>query len=181
MDRRHGNLSCIHVEALFDYMVVVSIDFENSELCPIIIVFGVTPWEKPNKALLGLRNVRHNINMRDVHSQYQSAMEPPPGIIPNFDDPYSLERYILPTQIVFLVLIAVFVMMRMYTCTFVIRRVGVEECTSYACSLFDSVLKHSRYLFGVLGELHSTDPLDLWLQLTAFTLATFCCLLGPHP
>ena len=55
-------------------------------------------------------------------------MEPPRGVTPDFDHPYSLERYVLVTQIICFTVVPFFVLSRLYASFFIIHRVGIEEC-----------------------------------------------------
>lgn len=71
----------------------------------------------------------------------------------HFIHPPSLERFILPIQIVFLTLIALCVLMRMYTCLFILRRFGVEECTCSISLHIQIALTFTRYLPSFLGKL----------------------------
>lgn len=57
-------------------------------------------------------------------------MEPPPGVIPDFDHPYSLNGYVLVTQIICFAVVPFFVVSRLYASFFIIHRVGIEECES---------------------------------------------------
>ena len=67
-------------------------------------------------------------SLRAAQTQPQGALEPPPGVTPDLIHPYSLEAYVLGTQIVFFILVPICVLSRLYTSFFIIRRVGVEDC-----------------------------------------------------
>lgn len=69
-----------------------------------------------------------HLSLRAAQTQPQGALEPPPGVTPDFVHPSSLEAYVLGTQIIFFVLVPLCVLSRLYTSVFIIRRVGVEEC-----------------------------------------------------
>lgn len=97
--------------------------------------------------------------MSDSETQTQGAMEAPPGVAPDFVHPYSLEDYILATQIFFLVVVAICVLMRMYTCLFIIRRFGVEECMCLELNSFELTRTSCRCLPSFLGEL---SPEYVW-------------------
>ena len=66
--------------------------------------------------------------LRAVQTQPQGALEPPPGVTPNFVNPSSLEGYILATHIIFFTLVPICVVSRLFTSFIVINRVGPEEC-----------------------------------------------------
>ncbi|KAH7111788.1 hypothetical protein B0J11DRAFT_447438 [Dendryphion nanum] len=55
------------------------------------------------------------------------VIPPPPGIMPNFINPPSLQHNILITNIVLSTVSALFVALRFYTTGFVIRSVGVDD------------------------------------------------------
>ena len=127
--------------------------------------------------------------MPNPGAQTQSAMEPPPGAKPDFVHPSSLERFILPTQIIIFALIAICVLVRMYTCIFVIRRFGVEECMRQnLCSLKVSLIciRHLPGLMGRLTRVNSefqeklliTDPSHLPLRFQLLSLKVRLAL--PH-
>lgn len=69
-----------------------------------------------------------NPSLRAAQTQPEGALEPPPGVVPNFIHPFSLEGYVLGTQIIFFILVPVCVLSRLYTSFFIIRRVNVEDC-----------------------------------------------------
>jgi hypothetical protein len=58
------------------------------------------------------------------------VMPPPPGVTPNFTDPYSLARQCLAINTIFLALACVFVILRFYTRAWITRRVGWDDCKS---------------------------------------------------
>ena len=55
-------------------------------------------------------------------------MPPPPGVTPNFTDPYSSAAYNVIVNAVCLALVTVFVAMRLYAKTFITRALGIEDC-----------------------------------------------------
>ena len=66
--------------------------------------------------------------LRAAQMQQQGALEPPPGVTPNFAHPHSLEGYVLATQIIFFTLVPVCVLSRLYISFFIMDRFGLEEC-----------------------------------------------------
>ena len=63
-----------------------------------------------------------------IRAVLEAARQPPPGETPNFAHAPSLERYVLPTEIVFFIMVPICVLLRVYTSYFIIHRVGAEEC-----------------------------------------------------
>ena len=59
-----------------------------------------------------------------------STVPPPPGVVPNFVDPVSLQRYDVLTQSVCLSVATVFVLMRLYTKVVVLRNPWWDDCES---------------------------------------------------
>ena len=55
------------------------------------------------------------------------AMPPPPGVIPNFDDPKSIVRSLIITSIIFTTLAGVTVVIRVYTRTRIVRAFGSDD------------------------------------------------------
>ena len=56
------------------------------------------------------------------------AGTPPIGVMPNFDNPPSLEFYLIFTITVCVTLATVVVLLRMYTKIFIIRSLANEDC-----------------------------------------------------
>ena len=56
------------------------------------------------------------------------ALPPPPGVIPNFADPYSITKAALAATIVFLILTTITTGIRCYTKLFIIRKHGWDDC-----------------------------------------------------
>ena len=63
---------------------------------------------------------------------WTGALEPPPGITPNFVDPISLKKYDICGQTVCLTISTLAVWMRMYSKLRLIKAVGWEDCESTA-------------------------------------------------
>ena len=62
--------------------------------------------------------------MANLHA----IIPPPPGVTPNYVDPYSLQRYDILCQIVCLTVSTLLVCMRLYTKVRVLRRLGSDDC-----------------------------------------------------
>lgn len=62
----------------------------------------------------------------------EGAIEPPPGITPNFVDPTSMRKYDVFGQSVCLAVSTMLVWMRMYSKLRLIKSVGWEDCKSTA-------------------------------------------------
>ena len=63
------------------------------------------------------------------------ALKPPPGVIPNFDNPAGVQGEIFATLIVCLVVSTIFVWSRLYTRYFIIKSQGWDDCNVFAVSL----------------------------------------------
>lgn len=62
----------------------------------------------------------------------EGALEPPPGVTPNFVDPFSLVKYDVFGQSMCLAVSTLMVGMRMYSKSHLIKSVGWEDCKSTA-------------------------------------------------
>lgn len=58
------------------------------------------------------------------------AIDPPPGVIPNFVNPESRMQGLIVTAICFTVIAGICVCLRMYTRMFLTRSVGWDDCES---------------------------------------------------
>ncbi len=56
------------------------------------------------------------------------GLQPPPGVTPNFVDPYSIMSAALAVTIVFLVLTSATTAIRLYTKFYLIKTHGWEDC-----------------------------------------------------
>jgi hypothetical protein len=65
------------------------------------------------------------------------AIPPPSGVTPNFTDPPSLQHIVLITNIIFTLVSALFVILRLYTTGFIIRSVGIDDCKYFDLSQDD--------------------------------------------
>ena len=57
------------------------------------------------------------------------AMQPPPGVIPNFDNPESMHPYVLGVAIGTIAVMVIAISIRVYTKAFIMRDMKWEECT----------------------------------------------------
>jgi hypothetical protein len=80
------------------------------------------------------------------------AATPPAGVVPNFDDPPTLDAIIIPILTLCLTLATLAVLARAYTKLFIIRSIAYEDCKS---PYFDfpscNHTEHIRRSFGGLG------------------------------
>lgn len=63
------------------------------------------------------------------------AIEPPPGVIPNFKNPTSRSGQLLATNLACLIIASVFVTLRGYTHIFLVRAVGWDDCMPHSLFL----------------------------------------------
>jgi len=56
------------------------------------------------------------------------TLAPPPGVIANFDDPYSLQRYDILCQTLCFTVTTLLLAIRIYTKIHVLRRPGWDDC-----------------------------------------------------
>ena len=78
------------------------------------------------------------------------AMVPPSGIEPNFVNPENKTRYFVLTVVLTMVVSTSAFLMRVYTKTRLIRKVGWEDCMLCFTLYFDKDPDHCRYTdFGV--------------------------------
>ncbi|KAI9883866.1 MAG: hypothetical protein M1823_004357 [Watsoniomyces obsoletus] len=64
------------------------------------------------------------------------AMEPPPGIVSNFDNPESRKELVVIAAIVCPIISGLFLTLRLYTRTFITRTLGWDDYTCMAAMLF---------------------------------------------
>jgi hypothetical protein len=67
--------------------------------------------------------------------QYQAlldgpAMNPPPGVMPNFVDPPNLRREVILGLTIYMTTATLVVLMRLYTKLFLFRKIIFEDCIS---------------------------------------------------
>ena len=78
------------------------------------------------------------------------AMVPPSGVEPNFVNPENKTRYFVLTVVLTMTVSTFAFLMRGYTKTCLIRKVGWEDCMLYLVSKFDKDPDCCRYTgFGV--------------------------------
>ena len=58
------------------------------------------------------------------------GMFPPPGVIPNFDDPYSRGETYTAVATALMVAMFIFVTCKVYTKLFIARKLGWDDCKS---------------------------------------------------
>ena len=56
------------------------------------------------------------------------GLQPPPGVIPNFTNPYSITKATAAATIIFLILTTITTGIRCHTKIFIIRKQGWEDC-----------------------------------------------------
>ncbi|KAI9834663.1 MAG: hypothetical protein M1826_000065 [Phylliscum demangeonii] len=61
---------------------------------------------------------------------FAGLVPPPPGVVPNFTNPASLQTVVVTVDTIFLALAALFVAMRLWTRSFVTRHVGFDDALS---------------------------------------------------
>jgi hypothetical protein len=67
-------------------------------------------------------------------SSIVGAIPPPPGIMPNFINPPSLQHVVLIVNVILSFVSLVFVALRFYTTGFLLRSVGVDGCKYFGLS-----------------------------------------------
>lgn len=58
------------------------------------------------------------------------GMLPPPGVIPNFDNPFSRGGIYIAAATTIVVAMVMFVTCRLYTKYFIVRKLGWDDCKS---------------------------------------------------
>lgn len=76
---------------------------------------------------------------------------PPPGIVPNFDDPVSFSTAIIILAIVFLTLSCVFFGGRIYSKIYIAHSPGYDDCMLLRNTRGPYVLMKNRGLLGCMG------------------------------
>lgn len=66
----------------------------------------------------------------------EGGLPPPPGVTPNFTNPYSVQPTIIATLVICIVVPSIFVFLRVYTKLFLAKTHGWEDCK---CSCFRSM------------------------------------------
>lgn len=60
------------------------------------------------------------------------AYPPPPGVTPNFKNPVSLAMPLIVVNVVFISLMAIFVVLRIYTKHFIVCKLWWDDCRCYS-------------------------------------------------
>ena len=63
-----------------------------------------------------------------------ASIPPPPGVIPDFQDPFSLRPYLNETASLALVMTGFFIILRIYTKARIVREFRWEDCKRVAAS-----------------------------------------------
>ena len=63
-----------------------------------------------------------------THPQIIGGLPPPPGVVPNFIDPYSLRGIIIAITAVEMTVTTTVTALRMYTKLFILKSHGWEDC-----------------------------------------------------
>ena len=72
------------------------------------------------------------------------ALAPPPGMVPNFVDPFTLNNYLILTSTVCLALTTVMIMIRIITKAYVIKIVTLEDCKRFVFPTVKQISNFSR-------------------------------------
>ena len=59
---------------------------------------------------------------------FPGAAPPPPGVVPNLKHPVSRASSVITINVIFLGFALAFVLMRVYTRTFLTRNIGADDC-----------------------------------------------------
>lgn len=93
-------------------------------------------------------------NFSDFQMTQLPTMPPPPGIIANFDSPYSLQRYDILCQTVCFTLTTLLLCIRLYTKIRVLRHAGWDDCGLFCAIRFPWLTFIYRCLLTCVGESH---------------------------
>ena len=66
--------------------------------------------------------------MSTIDPNTTPALQPPPGVLPNFNDPYNTDSTINGTLGICIAISSIFVLLRLYTKLYIIRKYGWEDC-----------------------------------------------------
>lgn len=99
---------------------------------------------------------------------------PPPGILPNFNNPPNLHTSIFAAEAVCLTLTSLAVLIRLYTRHFLLRSVGYDDCQCWYSQLFYYSNALSRHFRIGMGK-NSYDSRCSALTLTAKSGWLPCC------
>lgn len=122
------------------------------------------PFHFPNdfcsSSLASVRILSIMMNATTVdHLLNGPAMAPPPGVIPNFVDPPSLQKLAILSLVLHYLFSTLVVLMRLYTKIFILRQMASEDCMSWnlAYSSDKTLMLDRRHHFR-MGE-------NLWTNL----------------
>lgn len=59
----------------------------------------------------------------------QPGLDPPPGVIPNLSDAYTIQPYVVLTITICIIVTTSLVIARMYTKYRIVKNLGWEDCT----------------------------------------------------
>ena len=84
------------------------------------------------------------------------ALEPPPGVIPDFVNPPSLAKTLIIVNVIFMVLMVIFVALRVYSKALVIRAMGWDDCEHFLrLVLYRCDLTSFRYMLDLSSDYSS--------------------------
>ncbi|KAL8885343.1 MAG: hypothetical protein Q9205_001018, partial [Flavoplaca limonia] len=69
--------------------------------------------------------------MSTIDPNTTPALQPPPGVLPNFNDPYNTDSTINGTLGICIAISSIFVLLRLYTKLYIIRKYGWEDYTIF--------------------------------------------------
>ena len=74
-------------------------------------------------------------------SPFQPSLTPPPGMIPDFQDPYSVQPFLTLTAVFSIIVTTTFVALRMFAKVRILKSVKWEDCKSHgALAIIRSVV-----------------------------------------
>jgi hypothetical protein len=79
------------------------------------------------------RILRPEINMSTFDLSSIPAMQPPPGMESNFDNPETMYPIVLGVAIATMTLMTIVVAIRIFTKAFIMRDMRIEECKAASC------------------------------------------------
>lgn len=93
-----------------------------------------------------------NSHLRYQREEIVGVIPPPPGIVPNFDNPPSMKTTLVVVDVTLIVISTVFVVLRLYTAQFILRRVNIPDCKCPARN-YNITSLLSRCNYGRLGTI----------------------------
>lgn len=67
-------------------------------------------------------------NTYTLTSPLDAALTPPPSVLPDFDDPFSLRPYWNVTVALGIIVTAFFLTLRIYTKLYIVKKIRWEDC-----------------------------------------------------